>query len=1446
MFLRLSASILFFSLAFTGTLGAQVRPRIVERPDNGVVVRLPGTVHPSVATATEIGRAPGNLPMERMLLHLQSSPEQEAALVQLLADQQDPSSPRYHVWLTPEQFGEQFGAARQDLDAVAGWLQSQGFQVTEVAAGRRAIEFSGAARQVEIAFRTQINRYEWNGRQHTANATDISLPEALAPVVAGVVSLHDFGARPLHHVIPSTVAPQTDFSGGVHGLSPYDFAAIYNVAPLWTAGYDGTGQSIAIIGETNIKVSDVTSFRATFGLPVNNPTVIVNGTDPGILAGEETEADLDVEWSGAVAKGASIKLVTSASTNTSDGITLSAQYIVQHATAPVMSLSYGLCEAQMGTGNQFYSSLWQQAAAEGIAVFVASGDSGSAGCDVPYSASNAGKNTTAPASQGFGVNGLASTPYNVSVGGTEFNDTASPSTYWNTSNSAQNASAKGYIPEIVWNESSYTAGSSGNSLYAAAGGASIVWPRPSWQTGPGVPSGSMRLTPDVSLSASGHDGYVIEEEGALYLVGGTSASTPSFAGLMAIVNQYTNTTNGNPNGKFYALASSVPSVYHDITTGSNAVPCQGGSANCSAAAPSTNVGTMNGYSAGAGYDLATGLGSVDANALVTNWDGTAAGPGITSLGPNPMTGSAASQNLTINGAGFVAGTGLQVKVGTVTYQGSAVGFVSSAQLVVSANVGVSAQSLAVQVTNPNGQAGNSASLTVNAPSVAPAIATLNPNPMTGSSSAQSLTINGSGFVAGTGLQVTVGTAKCQGAAVNFVSSSQLVVSVNVGASAQNLAVQVTNPSGQASNSVSLAVSAPAVAPAIVTLSPNPMTGSSSVQLLTINGSGFVAGVKVTVGGTVYQGSQINFVSSEQLVASVNVGTSAQGLAVQVTNPNGQGSNTASLIVSPPSVAPAIATLNPNPMTASNSAQPLTINGSGFIAGVKVTVGGTVYQGSQINFVSSTQLVTSVNVGAGAQNLAVQVTNPSGQASNSVSLIVSPPSVAPAIATLSPNPMTGSSSAQSLTINGSGFVAGVKVTVGGTAYQGSQINFVSSAQLVASVNVGASAQSLAVQVTNPSGQASNTVNLMVNAPSVAPAIASLNPNPMTGSGSAQLLGINGSGFVAGVKVTVGGTAYQGSQVVFVSSSQLSVSVNVGASAQSLAVQVTNPNGQASNTVSLTVNAPSVPPAIVSLNPNPMTALNSVQLLTINGSGFVFGSGLKATVGGTAYQGSQVSFVNSSELLVSVNVGASAQSLAVQVTNPNGQVSNSVSLTVNAPTPPPAIATISPNPMTGSNSGQTLTINGSGFLPGLKLSIGGTAITANQLATLTPTALQVNVITGLTAHTYAVQVVNANGLMSNTVNLQVNAPPAPAIASLTPNPLSGATAAQVLTVNGTNFQSGAGLRVTVGSAVYTGSQVDFVSASQLKVTVAIPSGSKTLAVVVTNPSGEVSNAASLTVK
>ncbi len=855
------------------------------------------------------------------------------------------------------------------------------------------------------------------------------------------------------------------------GFSPYDFAAIYNVNPLWTSGYDGTGQSIAIVGQTDIKLSDVTLFRATFGLPANNPTIVVNGKDPGIVAGDETESDLDVEWAGAVAKGATIKFVTSASTSSSDGVTLSAQYIVQHATAPVMSISYGLCEAQMGSSNDFFSSLWQQAAAEGIAVFAAVGDSGSAGCDAA--------SIHTPASQGFGVSGLASTAYNVAVGGTQFNDTSSASTYWNPSNNTQMASAKGYIPEMAWNESSYTAESSSNSLFASGGGASIKWPRPSWQTGAGVPSGTARLIPDVSLTAAGHDGYLIEQEGALYLVGGTSASTPSFAGIMAIVNQYTHSTNGNPNSKLYALASSVPSIFHDVTTGSNAVPCGGGSPNCSASAPSTNIGRMNGYSAGAGYDLATGLGSVDANALVLNWSGAVAAPSIVSLSPNPMAGSPSTQSLTVNGAGFTPGG--SVKVGSVTYQDGAVAFVSSSQLVVSVNVGASAQSLPVQVTIPGGKTTNAVTLTVNAP-VAPAITALSPNPIAGSASAQTLTISGTGFVSGSGLKVTVGGTVYQGSQVTFVSSSQLTASVVVGTAAANLTVQVTNPSGLSSSGLSLGVTAPSAAPVITAVSPNPMTGSTGTQTLTIGGTGFVSGsgLKVTVGGTVYQGSQVTFVGSTQLTASVVIGSSAASLPVQVTNPSGKASNPVSLTVTAPVAAPVIATLSPNPMTGSNSAQTLTINGSGFLPGLKLSIGGSLITASQLATLTSTQIQVSIVTGLSAYPYAVQVINDNGGVSKMVNLQVTAPP-APTITSLAPASLTHSTAAQTLTVNGTNFQsgAGLKVTVGGTAYTGSQVTFVSASQLKVTVTVAsASSTPMGVTAIDPSGAVSNTASLIV--------------------------------------------------------------------------------------------------------------------------------------------------------------------------------------------------------------------------------------------------------------------------------------------------------------------------------------------------------------------------------
>ena len=900
---RGTSFLLIFALA--GVLTAQPRPRVSQRVDSMRMTRIGHTTHPLTRSGRDLGRAAADLPMERIQMQLSSSPEQEAELEQLLAGQHDAASPHFQEWLTPEQFGERFGPAQQDIDAVVGWLEGNGLHVNEIGRGRRTLEFSGTASQVERAFHTEMRQYEVAGVRHLANASDVAIPEALAPVIGGVVSLHDFRHQPMHQVLGQTPAPATNLNGGTRGLSPYDFAAIYNVTQLWNSNWDGTGQSVAIAGRTNLKLSDVATFRSTFGLPINNPQVILNGKDPGIVSsGEEMEADLDVEWSGGVAKGAAIQFVVSASTNASDGVDLSNQYIVNNNLAPVVSVSFGLCEAYMGSGNAFYNSLWQQAAAQGISVFVSSGDSGSAGCDSP--------GTRTPASHGLGVNGLASTPYNVAVGGTQFADISNAATYWNPGNDAHLASAKGYIPETTWNESAYTAANAtGNNLYAGSGGVSSIYAIPAWQTGAGVPTvdpgtanGHHRYLPDVSLTAAGHDGYLVFLEGGLYMVGGTSASSPAFAGLMAIVDQYTGGRNGNPNTRFYSLAAQVSAAYHDVTTGTIAVPCVAGSPGCSTA--TGTVGKMSGYSAGAGYDLATGLGSVDAYTLAYNWGARppTAGPIISSLSPNPMMGSTAAQMLTIAGSGFL--TGATVTAGYAGYSVPlTVTSLSATRIQATIATGATARTWSITVANPTGPASNAASLSVTAPPAAPVVGSLTPNPMTGSTANQIVVINGSGFVSGTGLRVVMSYAGGSPTTLSvgqiaFVGSTQVLALINVGTTARTWTVQVINPNGLASNNGSLQVVAPPPTPAIASLTPNPMSRSTASQILTINGSGFQTGTGLRVVlsysgfSTTLQGIAIQSASASQIKVAVNVGAAARTWTVQVVNPNGTAFNSAML------------------------------------------------------------------------------------------------------------------------------------------------------------------------------------------------------------------------------------------------------------------------------------------------------------------------------------------------------------------------------------------------------------------------------------------------------------------------------------------------------------------------------------------------------------------------
>jgi pseudomonalisin len=581
---------------------AYARDRVVRPIDDAQQMVLSGNLHPLAQANFRLKPVAQDFPMDRMMLVLTPDAAQQAALSELLTEQQDVTSPNYHKWITPEKFGELFGASEGDISLVVKWLESHGMSVEEVSPGRRAIIFSGNAGQVLAAFHTRIENYRVAGEIHHANDSDPEIPQAFAGVVGGVVSLHDFRSEPMHVTPAYNPVPSPNFtSGSSHYMAPADFATIYNLNPLYQNLTDGSGQSIAIVGRSNINLSDVRTFRSNFGLPARDPQIILNGADPGIVnVNEESEAALDVEWSGAVAKNADIKFVVSASTNSSDGVYLSAQYIVSHNVAPVISVSFGLCEAALGSsGNSFINSLWQQAAAEGITVFVSSGDSGAAGCD----SSSAHTGT-----HGRGVNGLCSSPYSVCVGGTQFDDTANPALYWSSfNNSSTQASAQSYIPEKVWNES----GSSG--LWSGGGGASTVYSKPVWQTGAGVPADGARDVPDVSLTSAVHDGYLVYMNGGLMLFGGTSAASPSLAGIMSLVVQSAAVAQGNANPVFYTLASKQNAggavVFHDTTSGSNSVP------------------GVTGFNAASGYDQGSGLGSVDANILVTHWsDGSAPAP----------------------------------------------------------------------------------------------------------------------------------------------------------------------------------------------------------------------------------------------------------------------------------------------------------------------------------------------------------------------------------------------------------------------------------------------------------------------------------------------------------------------------------------------------------------------------------------------------------------------------------------------------------------------------------------------------------------------------------------------------------------------------------------------------------------------------------------------------
>jgi len=654
--------------------------------------------HPAWAsTPNDAGAVPADLPIERLTLVLARPPQVEQAYTQFLKDQQDPGSPDYHHWLTPAQIGKRFGVSAHDIHAVTVWLQSQNLTIDSVSNSRQRITFSGPAPAVGNAFAAEMHYFTVKGEKRISINAEPQIPAALAAVIKSISGLYTIKIYPQHVASPAhglgaglswgagSASPDgSGFSCGgtpCNVIFPGDFAMIYNVVGV-TGGINGTGQTIAIIGRSGVCNSDITNFASAAAVTANVPTPIVPplGITPpaavcsGNASGDQSEATLDVTRSGSIAQNAALDLVISADSSTMSGVAIAATFVVDTPPTPapkIMSISFGACEAEAGaSGVQFWDDLFTQAAAEGISVFVSSGDSAAAGCDTAFS--------TPPATQVLSPNYICSSSYATCVGGTEFADSANPSQYWSSTNGPGFESALGYIPEGAWNEPL----NSQNQVQVAGtgGGVSAFIATPSYQTGTGVPPARLgRYTPDVAFSASLHDAYFgclagnnqCSPTTSFSIFAGTSAAAPDMAGIAALLDQKEGSAQGLLNPTLYTLAATpANSVFHDVTISSSGVTgcvvTTPSMCNNSTAGPNGLTGGLSGYLVTTGYDEATGLGSINVANLLTNWSSAAAVATTTTLTPSPASPVNVGASVTLT-ATVKPASGATTPTGTVTF-----------------------------------------------------------------------------------------------------------------------------------------------------------------------------------------------------------------------------------------------------------------------------------------------------------------------------------------------------------------------------------------------------------------------------------------------------------------------------------------------------------------------------------------------------------------------------------------------------------------------------------------------------------------------------------------------------------------------------------------------------------------------------------------------------------
>jgi len=724
-------------LSFVSSAADIATARIVNEIDNTDLFRLRGNTRPEARAEYDRGRASDSLTLPHLQLLLRRETAREAQLQVYLRQVQDRSSPNFHRWLTADEYGERFGIAKQDVAKIVAWLQQEGFTVNTVYPGGMVIDFSGNVAQVASAFHTEIHTLEVNGVRHIANWQDPSIPVAIAAVVNGIVSLNDFRPHTYSHAKPA-------FSvGGAYPVVPADLATIYDLNPLFTAGVTGQGQTVVVVEDTDVFDSgDWGNFRTAFGLSIYpgsftqthpGPSSGTSCSDPGVVAGNEFEAEVDAEWASAAAPGATIVLASCRDTTTFGGLIALENLVNSQAAPAIVSISYGECEAGMGAAaNAAFNEVYEQAVAQGTSVFVAAGDAGAAACNPDSGA----------ATLGIGVNGFASSPYAVAVGGTDFGDTydGTSSSYWSATNTSADGSALSYIPEIPWNDScaglllatasgdtpaygsggfcnsaagtSYLttlAGSGGPSACAGGapatsgivGGSCAGYAKPSWQKGLlGVPLDNVRDLPDVSLFAAngvwGHFYVVCDSDAADKYscagapsgwsgAGGTSFAAPIMAGIQALINQQVGARQGNPNPIYYSLATAEYGA-------SGTAACNSTKGNAVASAcifydvtrgdMSVNcTGNINCYSPSGTYGVLSTSDGTDlpAYSASSGWDFA------TGIGTPNVTNLAAAwetSNLSLTGGGTIGAGGLLSYTWTITNGGpqAATGVLLSANL----------------------------------------------------------------------------------------------------------------------------------------------------------------------------------------------------------------------------------------------------------------------------------------------------------------------------------------------------------------------------------------------------------------------------------------------------------------------------------------------------------------------------------------------------------------------------------------------------------------------------------------------------------------------------------------------------------------------------------------------------------------------------------------------